>query len=197
MPDEQLRLFVALELPAAVSAELAALQQRMRRTAPPPPVRWVKPANIHLTLQFLGDVDAARAPAILARLHALPAAGDIHLQLALAPVGAFPNLRRPQTIWAGVGGDTAGLVRLQQSVAAALEPLGFPPETRPFHAHLTLGRVRRDAPAADIRALGASIAALPPPSAHTWPAGAPLLFQSTLTPQGPIYTNLSAGLHDD
>jgi 2'-5' RNA ligase len=110
--------------------------------------------------------------------------------LQLGPVGAFPNQRRPQTIWAGVAGATADLSRLYQAVGAALAPLGFAPDTRPFQAHLTLGRVRRDATPAQRSRLGSAIAALPAPPPLSWQSGVPALFQSTLTPRGALYQRI-------
>ncbi|MCG8346789.1 MAG: RNA 2',3'-cyclic phosphodiesterase [Chloroflexales bacterium] len=186
-----MRLFVALDVPEAIIAELSAIQQRLRRNTDRA-VSWVKPAAIHLTLQFLGEVDSERIPAILAALEAIQQNADTQRSriLSLAPIGAFPNLRRPQTIWAGVGGDLAALERLYHTLASALELLGFSPETRPFRAHLTLGRVRREATEYQRAALGAAIAALSPPHPITWQSGSPILYQSTLTPQGAIYQAL-------
>lgn len=186
-----MRLFIALNLPDEVIAALEQTQQRLKRTAAHP-VKWVAPATMHLTLQFLGEVDDARVPALLAALEALPTRAALPLPtLALAGVGAFPNLRRPQTIWVGVGGELAALERLYASVIAATAPLGFPAEQRPFRAHLTLGRARRDAGAAQLAVLGQALAALPPPHPLAWQSGPPILFQSTLTGNGPVYRALS------
>lgn len=186
-----MRLFVALALPAAVTEELATTLQRLRRTQSHP-VKWVDPAAIHLTLQFLGEVPEAQVAAILVALTAVrdAAAHSPPLELRLASAGAFPNLRRPQTLWMGIAGDVAGLARQQQAVVAALEPLGFQPETRPFRAHLTIGRVRREATPAQQATLGAAIEALPPPQPIAWQSGPPRLFASSLTRGGAVYREL-------
>jgi 2'-5' RNA ligase len=83
------------------------------------------------------------------------------------------------------------LAQLQQAVAHQLEPLGFAAEDRPFRAHLTIGRVQRNATTRQRSSLGSAIAALPKPKAASWPMGAPNLFQSTLTPAGAIYKRIS------
>ncbi len=186
-----MRLFIALKLPAEVLDELTAVQQRLRRTEAHP-VKWVAPQSIHLTLQFLGEVPEAHLPAILQALEEVrdAAAHQSPLRLRLAAAGAFPNLRRPQTLWVGMAGELEGLTRLHQAVIAATEPLGFQPETRPFRAHLTLGRVRREATPAQRAALGSALGSLSPPRSITWQSGHPLLFKSTLTPTGSIYTEL-------
>ncbi len=182
-----MRLFVALLLPPAVTDELAAVQQRLQRSGAHP-VKWVTPAAIHLTLQFLGEVADSRVSALLAALEPVhPAASAPPIHAGLGAVGAFPHRRRPQTVWVGVEGDLAALKWLHQAVVTALMPLGFLPEERPFHPHLTLGRVRREATTAQRTALGTAIAALPHPAPMTWLAGRPFLVQSTLTPGGAVY----------
>lgn len=185
-----MRLFIALELAPAIITALERIQQQMRRSGRHP-VKWVKPEAVHLTLQFLGEVPDAQVPAICDALAQVAAAQQSGTRLHLAQAGAFPNLQRPQTIWVGVAGSTAPLVRLQQTVMSAMEPLGFAPETRPFRAHLTLGRVRRDADRAQLAAVGSAIRALPAPQPVSWEMGRPALFQSTLTPDGAHYTRLS------
>lgn len=184
-----MRLFIALRLPERVTTEIAALQQSLRRGANHP-VTWVAATSVHLTLQFLGDVDESRVPELLAALAAMRAAPAPHPRLCLASPGAFPSLRHPQVVWVGVGGDLAGLAHMHRRVIGATESLGFAPEARPFQAHLTLGRTRRTASSAQRAALGSAIAALPPPQPISWMSGPPILYQSTLTPTGAIHRAL-------
>lgn len=180
-----MRLFIALPLPPAVIAELAAVQRRLRPAAPS--VRWADPAGIHLTLQFLGEAPAEQAPPLLAALAAIaPPPFELHL----ARLGAFPGPQRPRVVWAGITGATGALADLQLAVLAATTPLGFVPEARPFSPHLTLGRVRPDARPEQTRALADLLARAAPPAPVAWPGGAPRLYQSTLTPQGAVYTLL-------
>jgi 2'-5' RNA ligase len=187
-----MRLFIALELPEPVPAALAATQQQLRRSGDHP-VKWVAPESVHLTLQFLGEVEEERVPALLAALEQVQRTtySSTMPTLHLTGAGAFPNVKRPQTIWVGVGGDTAPLAQVQQAVVRELEPLGFAAEDRPFRAHLTIGRVQRNANSRQRSALGNAIAALPKPRAASWPMGVPILFQSTLTPNGAIYKRIS------
>lgn len=180
-----MRLFIALPLPVTVLDELAAVQRRLRAAGLP--VRWVDPAGVHLTLQFLGEAPETQVPPLLAALAALPPAP---FSLRLAEIGAFPNLRRPRVIWVGLAGAVAALRDLQRAVLAATAPLGFVPEERPFSPHLTLGRLRSDARPAQIEALAEQIARAQPPAPITWESDLPRLFQSTLTSQGAVYTKL-------
>lgn len=139
---ETLRLFAALELPAPVLAQLAALAESLRADAPKDAVRWVRPEGVHLTLKFYGEVEAKRLKDLQAVLTEAATAAD-PLTFTLAGIGAFPNLTRPRVIWAGLAGDIAALKRLQAAVEAASLRYGFAPEDKPFNPHLTLGRVNQ------------------------------------------------------
>lgn len=186
---EAQRLFIAAELPAEVREALVTAQDRLRRDRPP--VRWVAPEAMHLTLRFLGETDARLLPQIGAALRK-SLGGHKSIALRLADAGAFSNLRRPNVVWAGVGGDTAALERAASAISAALDPLGLPRDARPFRAHLTLGRVRREADAAQQERLGAAIRALPPFPPLAWTVERVALFRSELRPSGPLYTVLDA-----
>jgi 2'-5' RNA ligase len=177
-----MRLFIALQLPNAVIAELAAVQERLRHAAQP--VRWVEPQSIHLTLQFLGETPAEHVPALLAALHAIPPTA---LALQLGHLGAFPNLRASRVLWVGIAGDTTGLKELHAAVVRATAPLGFVAEARPFNPHLTLGRVRPDASPAQRHQIGAALTAADQPAALHWTSTGPVLYASSLTPQGAVY----------
>lgn len=177
------RLFIACELPEAVKESLLAAQAALK--AERPPVRWVAPQAMHLTLIFLGETDeslvAPVAAAVRESLAALPAP-----PLSLARAGMFPGV-----VWVGVGGEIARLRQVHAALAGALAPLGFPPEQRAFTPHLTLGRVRRDAPRADVARLAERVRALPPPDPAPWLARHVALFRSELRPAGPVYTALA------
>jgi 2'-5' RNA ligase len=180
------RCFVAVDVSDDVRAALARVQRRLRTGAPNADVRWVDVGGIHLTLAFLGAVADERPPEILAAL-ARAAAGRRQIALAAREVGGFPSRRRPRVLWVGVGGEVAALARLAGAVAAALEPLGFPPEERPFHPHLTLARVRSP------RGLGRLVAALEAagePDLGAWTVREVVLYRSRLRPGGAVYEAL-------
>ncbi len=182
------RLFIAAELPEDLRQELVLLQQRLRRSNPP--VRWVDPATMHLTLWFLGDVAEEQLPHLtLALTDAF--ADQVAVTVHLTHVGAFPNVRRPSVIWAGLTDDQHGLRAWYASLARQLDPLGFPAESRPFQPHLTLGRVRREASAEQQTRLGATIRTMTVSVRDTWSLRHIALFQSELHPEGPRHTPLA------
>jgi 2'-5' RNA ligase len=137
------RLFVAAELPDSLRDALGAPLDGLAGLHD-----WIRasePGQIHLTLHFLGGVDAAKVPAIMAALQ--PAIGRHEpFVLTVQGVNAFGGRRRPRVLWAGFA--NAGLDRikaLRRDTAAALERVGFPIEPD-FRPHLTLGRARRFLP---------------------------------------------------
>ena len=131
-----IRLFVALALPAAVKAQLALLAGGI------PGARWVPPENYHLTLRFIGEVEAWRAQEVddaLANIRARPFA------LSLRGLGTFEKGGRISALWVGVE-KTEGLAFLQSKVETALQRTGLEPERRRFAPHVTLARTDRAAP---------------------------------------------------
>ena len=183
------RLFIAAELPTTVRAELARAQEQLRRGNPP--VKWVAPPAIHLTLRFLGETDVALLPALGTALRTA-LAGHPRMMLQLTSAGAFPNMRRPSVVWAGVGGSTAAIHRAAAAIETQVAALGFPRESRPFRAHLTLGRVRREATQAQLERLGEAIRSLPPLAPAAWTVERVVLFRSSLRSSGPVYTELDS-----
>lgn len=162
------RAFVALllddEARRAVVEVLDGLRPLSRAVA------WVPAANLHLTLHFLGDQSEARLDEALDALDEAAEATP-PFELLLHGLGAFPGLERPRIFWLGVAEGALAARGLQARLMTALGARGFPPETRPWHPHLTLGRVpderrwRRDGGeslrGAVIRAGSLSVARLP------------------------------------
>jgi 2'-5' RNA ligase len=191
------RLFIAVALPGPAISALKESQEALQAAGAPRLVTWVAPANIHLTLKFLGETPLTQCAVIA---EALSDVAGLHSQFTLytTGLGCFPNPRKPRVIWAGLGGDIDALLRLHQSVERALAQLGHPPEQRSFSPHLTLGRVRRDASRAELERLGIVIGNSAPPAPVRWAVTELSLYRSELKPGGPIYTSLhSASLRQD
>jgi len=164
---------------------LAPLRQRREKL----PVKWVQPENIHLSLKFLGDVDAAREPELRAALKR--AAGTLSeprpLTLQVTGLGVFPDYHRPRVLWAGVTPDPA-LELLQHGVEQAFAPLGFPTEARPFRPHVTLSRAARAARDARPRAFAGLEELLSGIDFDETVTVTDVdLMQSTLQAEGPVY----------
>jgi len=186
---EKIRAFIAIELPDAVSDALSLVRGRLRAERHPY-VKWVDPGGIHLTLKFLGNIDAEKVSPITEAI-ARAAQGVSPFRLELGGLGAFPNLRRPNVIWVAVKGDVERLASLQRGIDHFLVPLGFSPESRPFTLHLTLGRLRERASAGERQSIGGSLITAKPEEVP-FEVGEISLMRSTLTPSGAIYSRLSS-----
>jgi 2'-5' RNA ligase len=135
-----MRLFLALEVPAAVRSRIAAATQLLRERFAQQ-VRWVDPDAVHLTVKFLGEQSPELAADLLQRL-APRAEGHAAFDLACGGIGAFPSLRRPRVVWCGVEPNPA-LTLLYEDVEGAASEAGLEREQRAYRPHLTLGRLRR------------------------------------------------------
>lgn len=187
--SETWRLFIALHLPAPVTAVLGAAQDSLRAAVPHELVSWVVPRNIHLTLKFLGDVPLqARQP--IAEALTSVAIAHAPFDLSTAGLGCFPNERNPRVVWVGLQGQLEALTRLRNAVEQAIAPLGYPTEDRPFSPHLTLGRVRRNPPRSAVQALGLALQSTVPPAPVGWTVTEVALFRSELKPGGAVYSLL-------
>jgi RNA 2',3'-cyclic 3'-phosphodiesterase len=132
------RLFLAAELPADLRRRFEDLQRELKEA--PLPVRWVPVDGIHLTLKFLGEVAGTR----LAEVTTAVSGAARHLgpfRLEAVRAVPFPARGTPRLIWVEVQGDIARARNLASAIDAATARLSFPPETREFRPHLTLGRV--------------------------------------------------------
>ena len=179
-----MRLFLAIELPSEIKAELASLQKELRQAQAE--VSWTKPENLHLTLKFLGEVDAERVGQIEQACIEV-ARGGKPLSFAARETGFFPNARRPRVVWAGLQGDLDELQALQTGLETQLATLGFAREMKPFNPHLTVGRVKTTK---NVQQLVARTEAYQLP-ALSFTVSELVLMQSQLHPAGSIYTPLS------
>ena len=131
------RTFFAVEVAPDIHAALVDLKRDLAQAGAA--VRWVRDEGLHATVKFLGGVPEAMLPDLRAALTDTVGAWP-PLPAAVRGLGMFPNPKRPRVIWVGL--DCQPLTDLAEAVDGALEPLGFARENRPYHAHITLGRVK-------------------------------------------------------
>jgi 2'-5' RNA ligase len=187
---DAIRAFIAIELPAAILAEIGQIEARLKPEMPPDTIRWVKADSIHLTLKFLGQVPSDQLSLISSSLRAAVAA---HAPFALEVVGTgcFPNIHRPRVVWVGVKENEHRLHALQRAVENAISPLGYLTEVRDFTPHLTLGRLARDVRQIDQKKIGEVIQAAAIGSLGRWDVKEVALIKSDLKPHGAEYTILT------
>ena len=131
------RLFIAVALPGPVREQLLALCEPVRGIA------WTRPEQLHLTLRFLGDVEVSLRESLemsLVRVRVEP------FVLPISGAGSFPARGPARVLWIGVGHGHTRLYQLRQQVDDAVLAAGLSPDLRYFHPHVTLGRVKDEAP---------------------------------------------------
>ncbi len=187
MPEEKtIRAFLAIDPPPEVLAAVERLQDKLKRQISGS-VSWTRPRGNHLTLKFFGNIDRTVAKDISYIVKSC-ISNVPRMLLRIENIGAFPDLRKPRILWIGTSGDITPLTWLQNKLDKSFVQLGFPQESRPFQAHLTLGRIK-DARAAS--GISEAIKKYGNCRAGEFHVAELILFQSNLTPQGAIYTRLA------
>jgi len=196
-----IRAFLAVELSQELRAELATVQQELKRSIEPEMKRdtrisWAQPASIHLTIKFLGDMDEqVNDPLLVAVERAI---GDqIAVTVPLERLGAFPRPQNPRVVWVGPsedwerGAEAKRVAEIHGAIEQACEGLRFLRETRPFSPHLTLARIK-----VGERQVGVALAkggVLDRPlSLGPLAVESVVLMKSELKPTGSVYTKLWA-----
>jgi 2'-5' RNA ligase len=190
MPDgEQYRLFVAVAVPDDVKVNLEAAQADLRQVLPDRNVRWARREQFHLTLRFLGDVEAAQVEALVEAIRTA-CAGFGALHLRAERIGCFPERGYPRVVWVGVRDQAEQLPRLQQVVEAASAGFTSEPKEERFTGHLTLARIK-GIKRPEAEALSKAAAGMVDRVFGQWPAYQIELMRSELSPQGARHRSLA------
>jgi 2'-5' RNA ligase len=179
---KMLRTFIAVEISDAIRQRALKLQRVLGEGLAS--VKWVEPENIHMTLQFLGNVPDIEVPKVC-RLARESVADTARFTLTVSGAGSFPNAQRPRTLWLGVTEGAELMTRIYEALEQRLTPLGYRHEERRFTPHLTIGRVRDSSPQLADRLAEYS----------DWNGGSMevkeiTVMSSELTSDGPHYTTL-------
>jgi 2'-5' RNA ligase len=180
-----MRLFVAVELPQHVKERLAEVVAEL--SACRADVRWVSDGALHLTLKFLGSVDARDLGGVETALQRVAAAAR-PTRGRVRSIGSFPHPSRPRVLWAGVEPDGPALGELHGALDEAMGDVGFEREKRRFHPHVTLARVRGPRGLPELRE---AMVAREGFDAGTFQIDALTLFRSELRRDGARHTALS------
>ena len=181
-----MRAFIAIEVPADIQSELAAIQQDLKSVTNS--ARWVAPESIHLTLKFIGETPEHRIPEIDAALIGLTWKP---FSVSVRGIGFFPGTRSPRVVWAGL--EAPSMEGLAQQIDTRMERLGFEKEKRAFRPHITLARAK------DMRIHSSLVTAAEKYEEHnfgSFTADRFYLIQSTLKPSGAVYHRLKEYLFE-
>lgn len=181
----EIRAFIAVPFDAEARAAAGVAVARLREAGVGPEVRWVHPEGLHVTLRFLGNVAPASLPELVLRVRA-ETARLAPFRLRPGGVAPFPSARRPRVVTLALEPESA-LARLAAAVERGVVAAGHAPESRPFRAHCTLGRVRGSGrPPATLVTVPVTV---PEFTLHVTEA---VLFRSQLERSGARYTPLES-----
>ncbi len=157
---ESWRVFIAIELSRDVRHRIKRHIDQLRSELPDVRASWVREENLHLTLKFLGDTPVDRVEAISKALAA--AAGHRPtFDIQLAGCGAFPPRGKPNVLWIGIEDNSGGLKQLHGEIEDACAAAGFARDSRSFHPHLTIARLRQPPGARELAHLHETIGFAP------------------------------------
>lgn len=179
-----MRTFIAIELSEEIRETLAQIQSHLKYSGAD--VKWVEKDNIHLTLKFLGEISEEKLQQVIAALE-ITAKETPCFEISIKDIGAFPKIDYPRVIWVGLDKGAKESTEIALKVDEELSKIGFGKESRPFAAHLTIGRVRSSK---NKEALKDKITQYTIHNTHDELVSRITLFKSTLTPKGSIYTKL-------
>ena len=179
--NESVRTFICIEIPDTIKQRIERLQARIKTVGSQ--VSWTRASGIHLTLKFLGDVEASRLKGVEDAVRRA-ASGITQFEIEVGGAGCFPNASNPRVLWVGLAEVPDALRRLQLAVEDELEAEGWPRESRRFSPHLTVGRVRAQTRAREAaeRLISEGF------EAERFSAREVIIMRSDLRPTGSIYT---------
>ena len=184
-----MRAFIAVNIPMEVKGNLQEEISRLRTLIHGGPVRWVRPEGIHLTLKFLGEISNSSLVEI-GQVLEREVKRHPFFTLRVRGFGCFPNRRRPRVLWIGITEENGTLAQVQTVIEEKLVPLGFGKEGRPFHPHLTLGRVKRNIPMSELTQLKKAVDEFVVGQIGHFEVSELHLIRSILSPSGAEYSTL-------
>jgi RNA 2',3'-cyclic 3'-phosphodiesterase len=183
LSSSQIRSFVSIDLDdERVLSQVESIMSSLLSLGGD--LKPVEPQNIHLTLKFLGNVTPVKLGEVKS---ALAQVTFPPFSLEITGAGAFPNLKRMNVIWVGIGEGWSQVELIFEQTEKLLHQLGFSRETRPFSPHITVARVKSGRNRDEITAF---LSHLADESFGTFPVESVRLKQSVLSPSGPKYSTL-------
>lgn len=175
-----IRSFIAIEVPSLIREEINKIINNFKPSGYP--VRWVAKENLHLTLIFLGEVKEEFLVEVKSELSTVTQKVK-PFEVNLQGLGAFPSQRSPRVIWIGTKLGELEIIDLQSKLEKSLVTVGYKPEPKKFHPHLTIGRVK-----GMIKEVNTIFET--EYKSQSFKVKSVVLFKSTLRPEGPIYEKL-------
>lgn len=183
-----LRTFIAVDFPPEIIQKIGKIITYFKTQTPDEALKWISTNNLHLTLKFIGEIPEEKLSQVQAVL-ADSLQNQSAFNIKIEGLGMYPNEHNPRVIWLGIVADDA-LINLHQTLDSALEEVDIEREKRKFSPHLTIARVRRGTKRNTISEIGEILSLFKVDSLGNTTIKQVVLYQSELTPKGPIYTPL-------
>jgi len=191
-----IRAFIAINLSQEILERIEQTSLELRSRLEGVPIRWVPADNIHLTLKFLGNVSTANLE-MLKEILGKVVTNHRKCDISVGGIGAFPKPHNPRVIWVGMEVPQE-LVALQHNIEIETARLGYSREHRPFSAHLTFGRVSRNASVQDVHAIADVLESYKVGFLGATRLKTVYLYRSDLKSDGAVYTPIySVSLGED
>jgi 2'-5' RNA ligase len=139
---ETWRVFCAIELPDTARALVLKHIARLKEAVPDARASWSRDSNLHLTLKFLGETPQTSVPDI-SNAASRAVSGIEPFSIRLEQTGSFPKGSQPRVLWVGIDDSSGKLNELHLRLETESAKVGFEKESRPFHPHLTIARLRQ------------------------------------------------------
>jgi len=135
-----IRTFIGIFPPPPIQSTIADIILPLKQDAAA--IRWEKQEKFHVTMKFLGDVLPEQLRLLQFSLQNI--GPTIHrFEIPLTSIGCFPALRSPKIVWIGSAHEQQALLaECFSAVEKTCIAAGFKNEARPFHPHITVGRVK-------------------------------------------------------
>jgi 2'-5' RNA ligase len=181
-----LRVFCAVPLPIEIRERAIEHIVQLRQAAPDIRAGWERVEKMHITLKFLGEIEADRVASLSEATERAVSALQ-PFKLSITGAGAFPTPRNPRVLWLGITDHSNELARLQKLLEDECAAAGFQREPRAFHPHLTLARLRTPQGARRLAMLHQELGFAP----MEFTVNEIVVIRSELTPGGSRYTDVS------
>jgi len=183
-----LRTFIAIVPPSNIKMSVDEIVTFLQKQTPHHALKWVETDNCHLTLKFIGSISENQVIQVKNTLTEV-LSNHRAFKFTIEGLGVFPHKEEPRVVWLGIT-DKEALISLHQKLDHALQAKNIPPDQRAYNPHLTIARIRKNVDRETARQIGDILSQYKVDTIGKINVTKVVLYQSQLTPTGPIYTPL-------
>lgn len=183
-----MRTFIAADFPVEIVENIRTTLSYLKAQTPGHDLKWVASENLHLTIKFLGDIAESRLENIKT-IFQDELRGQNEFLVTVEGLGFYPNAQHPRVVWFGITPEQT-LKQIHRKLDIALQKIDVHTDQRGYSPHLTVARVRRNVDQQTIKKIGETLSKFKVDPLGSAVINQIKLYQSKLTPQGPVYSPL-------